>query len=300
MRHLFISLLTMASLCACGTPDKYAGLQKSLNEFVRDKDLTAGIAIIIDGRDTVAVNGTRQFPMLSVYKFPIALAFAEKCRQENHSFDFTVAISPADLHPDTYSPLTEKIMASAPAATDTLLFPARTLLNYMLQLSDNNASDIILRETGGVEHVDRYLTGLGAVDIHVRNTEDEMHLDNSLCYANSASPIAMARLIDLFDRKFNDSLSSEISHMMETASTGTGRLAKPLIAAHAVLGHKTGTGFTLPDGRLMAINDVGYVHLPHSGRTYSIAVFIENSGYDMEQTEAIISEISNIVLSHLK
>ncbi|MDE6380897.1 MAG: hypothetical protein K2L11_10520 [Muribaculaceae bacterium] len=65
-----------------------------------------------------------------------------------------------------------------------------------------------------------------------------------------------------------------------------------------LIGHKTGTGFTLPDGRLMGINDVGYVHLPN-GRSYSIAVFIENSGYDMPQTEEIVAEISEIVYKHL-
>ncbi len=48
----------------------------------------------------------------------------------------------------------------------------------------------------------------------------------------------------------------------------------------------------------VAVNDVGYVHLPN-GRHYSIAVFIENSGYDMEQTEDLISKISEIVFRHL-
>lgn len=85
---------------------------------------------------------------------------------------------------------------------------------------------------------------------------------------------------------------------METCATGVNRLAKPLTGTGAIIGHKTGTGFTLPDGRLMAINDVGYVHLPN-GRSYSIAVFIENSGYDMQQTEEIIAQISEIVYKYI-
>ena len=85
---------------------------------------------------------------------------------------------------------------------------------------------------------------------------------------------------------------------METCPTGANRLAKPLAGTDAVFGHKTGTGFTLPGGRLMAINDAGYVHLP-DGRSYSIAVFIENSGYDMQQTEEIIARISEIVYNRL-
>lgn len=68
--------------------------------------------------------------------------------------------------------------------------------------------------------------------------------------------------------------------------------------AGGVTGHKTGTGFELPDGRLMAVNDAGYVHLP-DGRRYSIAVFIDNSGYDLEASEALIAEISRIVVEEM-
>lgn len=125
-----------------------------------------------------------------------------------------------------------------------------------------------------------------------------MHHDNSLCYDNSATPIAMAALMQRFDQEFDDSLSVEIKHLMETCGTGKNRLAKPLAVTNAIIGHKTGTGFTLPDGRLMAVNDAGYVHLPN-GHRYAIAVFIENSGYDMAQTEDLIAEISQIVFSSI-
>ncbi len=125
-----------------------------------------------------------------------------------------------------------------------------------------------------------------------------MHLDNSLCYNNSATPLAMAELIYNFDLKCNDSLSLEIKKMMETCETGNSRLPKPLIPTNAIIGHKTGTGFTSPDGRLMAVNDVGYVHLPN-GRRYAIAVFIENSGYDITRTEKLIAEISRIVFANI-
>ncbi len=81
---------------------------------------------------------------------------------------------------------------------------------------------------------------------------------------------------------------------MENCETGTNRLVKPLLPTNAVIGHKTGTGFTLPDGRLMAVNDVGYVHTP-DGHRYTIAVFIGNSGYEVAETEDLIAKISDIV-----
>lgn len=289
-----IILMLCAMLCACTSQAGYDNLQKSLSEFTADKDATIGIAVIIDGKDTVAVNGNRHFPMLSVYKFPIAVALSLHYRENNLSLDYPVAIMPEDLHPDTYSPMTEKILASSRISTDTLRMPTRELLSYMLRQSDNNASDIILKAIGDRTYVERLLLSQGVSDIKVKNSEAEMHADNSLCYANSATPLGMVRLVDKFQRDYTDPISLGIKRLMETCHTGADRLAKPFAPTNVVIGHKTGTGFTLPDGRLMAVNDVGYVRLP-DGRNYSIAVFIENSGYDMAHTEALIAEISEIV-----
>lgn len=273
-------------------------MRSELNDFVNDKDAEIGVAVIIDGKDTVAVNGDRQFPMLSVYKFPISLALADVYRKNGISLDTPVEFGMDDLHLDTYSPMTGKLLAQGELPVDTMTMPARELLAYMLQQSDNNASDIMLREAGGADAVQDYLSGMGIGGVNVRSSENEMHADNSLCYINSATPIAMAELFDRFDRCFTDSVSVEIKRIIESCGTGVDRLAKPLMEVNAVIGHKTGTGFMLPDGRIMAVNDAGYVHLP-DGTRYSIAVFVENSCYDMAATEALIAEISSIVLKHI-
>ncbi|MBD5358889.1 MAG: class A beta-lactamase [Bacteroides sp.] len=298
MGKLVVLLWIALSVCSCTGKKKvhnYEAMQAALSEFVKGKDATIGIGVIIDGIDTVAVNGNRAFPMLSVYKFPIALAYADYCNNNGLDFSQCIRITKEDLHLDTYSPMTEKILASSRAVTDSLCLPAKTLLAYMLQQSDNNASDIILKKTGGCGKVEEYLSQINAKGINVKNTENEMHDDISLCYANSSTPLAMAALMDKFDRVFNDSLSMEIKEMMETCETGIGRLSKPLLSTDAIIGHKTGTGFTLPDGKLMAINDAAYVHLPNNHH-YSIAVFIENSAYPMEETDSLIAEISKIVI----
>jgi len=297
MKSFIIALAALALLCSCSHHGKYDALQKSLSEIVADKDANIGIAVIIDDADTVAVNGNKMYPMLSVYKFPIALALSDFYRQHNLNLGDSIDILPEDLHPDTYSPMTERILASSQTTTDTLKMPTAELLAYMLQQSDNNASDIILKKLGGAEYVNKCLCRLGITGINVKNSENEMHIDNTLCYTNTSTPIGMSALMDKFDREFNDSIFLEIKQMMETCETGTNRLAKPL--TDAVIGHKTGTGFTLPNGRLMAVNDAGYVHLPN-GHRYAIAVFIENSGYDIAQTEELIAEISRIVYSNIE
>ena len=278
---------------SCEKATHLSSLQKELNEYVEGKDANIGIAVIIDRKDTVEVNGNQTFPMLSVYKFPIAVALGDHLRLSSEVYPDTLTITQSDLKPDTYSPMREKYEGE-----DTIQLPLYDIMAYALQQSDNNASDILLKIMGGTENAMLALKRLGIDNVNIAYTEAEMYEDHRLCYENSSTPIAMARLLDSFDHDFNDLYTRNVKQLMETCATGVNRLAQPLAAKDITIGHKTGTGFNLPDGRLMAINDVGYVHLP-DGRNYSIAVFIENSGYDMKQTEEIIARISEIVYQHI-
>ncbi len=270
-----------------------SALQKALEEYVGDKDATIGIAVIIDRKDTINVNGDRAFPMLSVYKFPITVALGDYLRVSSRMLPDSILITRDDLKPDTYSPMRDKY-----EGLDSLRLPLYEIMAYALQQSDNNASDILLNIMGGADRAMLALKRLGARDINIASTEAEMHDNIRLCYDNTASPLAMARLLDSFDHEFDDVYTRKVKQLMETCETGSNRLAKPLSGTNAVIGHKTGTGFTSPDGRLMAINDAGYVHIP-DGRSYSIAVFVENSGYNMPRTEEIIAQISAIVYHHI-
>lgn len=297
MRTAWIALLAL-NICCFASAARPADLQRSLTEFISAKNASIGVAVIIDGKDTVAVNGHVDYPMLSVYKLPIALALADKYRQGGKSFDELIPVTPRTLRSDTYSPMTDTILAAHTPLTGTVLMPARELLSYMLRMSDNNASDIILHHLGGPSRVSAFLESTGIDGIHVRNSEEEMYSDIALCYANSSTPLAMAKLFDYVDCGPEDTLAKEIRQMLETCTTGTGRLPAPLSGTDALIGHKTGTGFTLPDGTLMAVNDAAYVHLP-DGHRYSISVFIRDSPYDMEPTEALIAEISRKVMDTL-
>ncbi len=270
--------------------DTYADLQRELQEYVSDKDAGIGIGVIVDGRDTVEVNGHQRFPMMCVYKFPISLALADVCRAGGTAFDDSCTVVAAELHRDTYSPMTDRY-----ADIDTVSISLRELLAYTLQMSDNNASDILLKRAGGAGRVESYIRSLGVDDIDIRWSEAEMHADTARCRDNSCTPLAMAALLSRFDAADNDTLTAEIKRLMETCATGTDRLLPPLSEAGALLGHKTGTGDITTDGRPQAINDVGYVHTPDGRHVYSIAVFISDSSYDIQSTSAMIAEISRMV-----
>ena len=268
-------------------------LQTALQTYIDSQDARIGVAVIYNGTDTIEVGGCESFPMLSVYKFPQALAVADYCRRNGIAFTDTIAIRADEIKENTWSPLRDIYGAS------DLRLPIGELLALTLQQSDNNACDILFRLIGGPAVADSLINGLGFLEIVIESTEDEMHRDTSLCYRNSSTPLEMARLLEHFNTTIrNQGAEYEaIAGLMETCATGTDRLMPPLKDSGAVLGHKTGTGDTDADGRLIAVNDCGYVNLP-DGNRYSIAVFITGSEADMPSTSAMIAEISRLVFEH--
>lgn len=286
-------LLFLHAGCA-GKASRGSGMRSEIAAYIDSCDARIGVALISESRDTIEVNGHELFPMQSVYKFPQALALADFCDAHGISLSDSVDVSALEMHADTYSPMRDTYGQA------DVRVPLDTLLAYLLQFSDNNACDVIFRIMGGAETVSRYLEASGFSGIHVLNTEAEMHADTSLCRANCASPVAMACLLDRFDTELRhvSPAHARIAGMMETCATGKDRIAAPLAASGATVGHKTGTGGFDARGRITSVNDAAYVRMP-DGRRYVLVVFVAESGESPQRTSAIIADISDIVRRHL-
>lgn len=275
--------------------DSIRRLQNELTSFVESKDARIGIAVIINGKDTVSVNGSKDFPMMSVLKFPLALAVAKWVDANEMSISDSIAFGPKALIKDTYSPMLKKYGMGLHKMS------FKELLEWALIESDNNAADLLLKRVGGTACATTLLKDVaGELDITIDASELDMHQDPYTSYLNRSTPLAMATLFDRFDTEIkNRSKSfSDIAVMLEQCRTGVERLAAPFMSTNAVVGHKTGTGFPTSEGRISAINDCGYIHLPN-GTRYTIAVFVADSAYDMTETSKIIADISGIVFKSL-
>ena len=275
--------------------DSIRSLQNELTSFVENKDARIGIAVIINGKDTVSVNGSKDFPMMSVFKFPLALAVAKWVDSNGMSLNDSIAFGPKALIKDTYSPMLKKY------GSGLYKMSFKELLEWSLIESDNNAADLLLKRVGGTACATTLLKDVaGELDITIGASEQNMHQDPYTSYLNRSTPLAMATLFDRFDTdiKARSKSFSDIAVMLEQCRTGVDRLAAPFITTNAVIGHKTGTGFPTSEGRISAINDCGYIHLPN-GTRYTIAVFVADSAYDMTETSKIIADISEIVFKSL-
>ena len=83
-------------------------LETQLKEAIKGKKAEIGIAVIIDGKDTVTVNNDIHYPLMSVFKFHQALALADYMGKQKQSLETRLPIKKSDLKPDTYSPLRDK------------------------------------------------------------------------------------------------------------------------------------------------------------------------------------------------
>lgn len=287
----FILLICLLPTLLCA---QNRNLEAQLRQAIEGKKAEIGIAVIIDGKDTVTVNNDIHYPLMSVFKFHQALALADFMGREKQPLNTRLAISKCDLKQNTYSPLRDKYPGGG------IEMSVAELLEYTLQLSDNNACDILFRYQGGTEAVDNYIHSLGVKDCVITATEDEMHQDISRCYQNWSTPLAAAELLELFRKKtlFADEYKEFIYQTMVECETGKDRLVAPLQNKGITIGHKTGTGDRNAKGQQIGCNDIGFVLLPN-GHSYSIAVFVKDSEESDSENSKIIAEISRIVYEYV-
>ena len=269
-------------------------LEAQLKEAIKDKKAEIGIAVIIDGKDTITVNNDNHYPLMSVFKFHQALALADYMAKHKQSLDTLLKIEKSDLKPDTYSPLRDKYPQGE------IEMSIADLLRYTLQQSDNNACDILFNYQGGTDAVDKYIHSLGIQDCAIVGTEAAMHEDLDLCYQNWSTPLAAAELLEIFRREplFAKEYKDFIWQTMVECQTGQDRLVAPLLDKKVTVGHKTGTGDRNAKGQQIGCNDIGFVLLP-DGRTYSIAVFVKDSEESFADNSKTIADISRIIYEYV-
>lgn len=291
MKEKTLLILLLAILLPLHAVSQTAdSLKNRLNEIISGKKAQVGIAVIINGNDFITINNNIRYPMMSVMKFHQALAVAAKLQEQGKSLSSKIYIKKEELRPDTYSPLREK------APDGNISISVKELLEYTLQLSDNNACDILFNHIAGTRETDGYLRKLGIKDFAITATEAEMHDNLTRCYDNWTSPFDAAILMEKF---LNSNFLSRknkkfIYRTMTGCDTGQDRLVKPLKGKDVIIGHKTGSGPRNADGEIIAINDMGFVILP-DGNRYTIAVFVKDSRETESDSAKIISDISEAV-----
>ena len=116
---------------------------------------TVGVsALHLESGDSLAFNATDSFPMASTYKVPIAVQLLKRIDAGEIKLDEMINIGQSDLSPGGG-------IISAHFYQPGVALSVLNLLETMLTISDNTASDKSLEFAGGQETVSELLKNLG-------------------------------------------------------------------------------------------------------------------------------------------
>ena len=295
MKAYFIAILTLFTCIATVVrAQQMSELENRIDSLLNGKKATVGIAVWTDKGDMLRYNDHVHFPLLSVFKFHVALAVLDKMDKQSISLDSIVSIKASQMPPNTYSPLRKKF----PDQDFTITL--RELMQYSISQSDNNACDILFRVFGGPAATDEYLRSMGLRDFAIEATEDDMHRNLANCYRNWTTPLEAVRLLEwlVSGKVAKGAYRDFIEQTMISCRTGRDRLPAPLAGTKAVIGHKTGTGDRNGKGQIIGTNDIGFVFLP-DGHRYSIAVLVRDSEESEQVTARIIADVSEAVYRYV-
>lgn len=295
LRYLALSV-TVVMIGSCAGSDNADGrLRSQLAKMAGDAAAQVGIAVILPDGDTITVNNSDDYPLMSVFKLHEAIAVGRTMSADSEGFDSIIILTREDMSPDTWSPMAKDYPDGADLTVGKVM-------DYMLVYSDNNASNILFDKIVSVADTDSVIKSLDITDdFELRHTEREMQLSHDLAYLNRSSPLACAYLIKaaLTDSLMLQERQKAIIDMLGACQSANDRIAAGLKDVNgAKLYHRTGSGYTNERGEIIAVNDVAFVELP-DGRNFTLAVLIKDYAGEQGEASALIASIAAEVGKYL-
>ncbi len=188
MRH-FRTFCLLAFLCvmqsaafaqerSARTSPQFEALRIRLQEMVAVFPGTMGVAVRdIKTGEEVSINGDRLFPMASVYKVPIMVEVFRQIDAKKFSLEDRVELT------DNERTLGSGVLT---ILSSGLKLSIKDLITLMIVLSDNEATDILLKKVGA-ENVTSTMRSLGLKNIRVDRATFELIRDYVMLYDDRAA-----------------------------------------------------------------------------------------------------------------
>jgi beta-lactamase class A len=309
------ALPASAMAASSATIPAHAELQERLDALTkRAFPGTLGITVLdLRSGNAWHVNADRSYPMMSVFKTPVAATVLSRIEHGQNSMDQTVTVLRADLES---GPIRDQFKG------ERMTFTVRQLLMASVSKSDNTAVDTLLRLIGGPSVVNAYLRehnivgmsvdrdeagnsrlfdDLGPNDVLPTNeTDDQQDQRYKRGYArfiadpgNRSTPMAATVFLQkLWHNELLSPTSSKYLLDLMYAQTIPRRLRDGLPQG-VKLADKAGTA---PDinGLNAAYNDIGIMVWP-DGQAVIVAAFLSGSNVSSKDRDALFAELAKDV-----
>lgn len=268
-------------------------LKKEINQIIKGKNATVGVSVLdFESNKSISINGNKKLPMLSVFKFHIALTVLDQVDQGKLSLDQNIFIKKEELLENTWSPIRENY----PEGNFDMTLGK--LIKYTVAQSDNNGCDILLRLIGGTETVQKFINSKGVKNFQIKADEEKMHQGYEFMYWNWTTTNASNTLLkNFYDGKIVSKSSTDffMKTMLET-NTGANKIVAQLPKGTWVA-HKTGSSGKDEKGLTIAENDMGIITLL-KGKHYALSVFVSDSMESEKTNTKMVADISKLVFDY--
>lgn len=318
-----VSSTVVSAQSSATSPDAaLARLEAQIAELAKLANGKVGIAVVhLESGRSVYLNRGERFPLASTVKVPLAVRLLTMVDRGELKLDSMITIKPGDLHPGSGT-LTELFGYPGVALS------VRNLMELMLRISDNSATDILLRVAGGGSAVnarmaelrvsgiraDRPTVRLIADYIGIKNlTSDDVPVaefsrlaervtdrERTAAVAafakdlrDTSTPDAMADVLGKIWRReaLSETSTALLLDIMYRCMTGQERL-KGMLPPGTKVAHKTGSlgpSQGIVGGR--TVNDVGIIDLPGNAGHLIVVAFVKEGG-DAAEGERAIANIA--------
>lgn len=234
-----LALLVAQPAWAAASP-VLQSLEQQLAQIEASRPGDVGIAAVdLATGEMITVNGRTPFPMASTVKIAVAANYLAQVEYGRRSLD-------------------DRIGGRT----------AASLMRDMMINSDNHATDVLIRDLGGPDTIQAWLTQRGITGLRIdRNIAQLLRAKRDLWdIRDSSTPFAMVDLLRRIDsgHLLRPWSRAYLLDLMAQCRTGRNRI-RGLLPAGTPVAHKTGTlsGLT---------TDVGFITMP-SGRRLAVAFF---------------------------
>lgn len=319
---LLTTIPTVAQLKTTPSQSTDVATQRLEQELERIAKLTKGpvgvCALHLESGRQINLNAQQAFPMASTVKVAIATQLFHRIEQGELSLMTMTNLQPADLHPGSG---TLDVLFAKPGVE----LSVQNLLELMMVISDNSATDILLRLAGGPQAVMTRLRTLGIQGMSVDRSiiqlladlegvtlppADQWTLGFYDRLSKDLTPEARKAAITKFNKDPRDRSTPEamvnllaqiyrgkalqpasrdtLLAVMQRCRGGVNRL-KGYLPPETIIAHKTGS---LDE---TATDDVGIITLPGDAGHLAIAVFVGYSPQPLAEREQTIAHLTRSI-----
>ncbi|MBD1849691.1 serine hydrolase [Leptolyngbya sp. ST-U4] len=239
-------------------------------------DLAPGVFLAdLDSGNYYSLNGTTTFAAASMIKVPLLIAFFQDVDAGKIRLDEMLTMQQNDIATGSGD------MQYLPVGSE---FTALETATNMIVISDNTATNMILRRLGGIEAVNQRFKEWGLEQTTVRNVLPDLE------GTNTTSPKELAAVMSLLSQGELLSMKSRDRAIAIMQGTLTDTLLPTSLGAGATIAHKTGDIGSL-------VGDTGLIDMP-SGKRYAITAMVKRPHND-DRAQELIRQIAATVYDYL-